>query len=44
MVSVLVFYSDGPSSNPAEGYSFSGKFVLEKNVNKQKETSVGPFF
>ena len=44
MVSVLTFYSDDPSSNPAETYSFSIKFVLEKNENKQKEAVVGPFF
>ena len=31
VVSELAFYSDDPSSNPAEAYSFSVKFVLEKN-------------
>ena len=40
MVSVLVFYSDNPSSNPGEGYSFSEKIVFEKNKNKQKEAHV----
>ena len=30
MVSVHAFYSDDPSSNPAEAYSFSVKFVFEK--------------
>ena len=30
-------------SNPAEAYSFSVKFVFEKNENKQKEAGVGPF-
>ena len=43
MVSVLAFYSDDPSSNSAEVYSFSVKFVFEKNENKQKEARVGPF-
>ena len=36
MVSVLPFYYDDPSLNPAETYSFSVKFVFEKNVNKTK--------
>ena len=31
MVSVLAFYSDDPSSNPVDAYSFSVKFVFEKN-------------
>ena len=44
MVSVLAFYPDDPSFNPAEAYSFSVKFVFEKNENKQKEVAVGPFF
>ena len=44
MVSELTFYSDDPSSNPADAKSFSVKFVFEKNENKQKETGVGPFF
>ena len=43
MASVLTFYSDDTSSDPAEVYSFSVKFVLEKNKNKQKEAGVGPF-
>ena len=42
VVSVLPLYSDDPSSNPAEVYSFSVKFVFEKNENKQKEVWVGP--
>ena len=41
VVSVLAFYSDDPSSNPAEAYSFSCKIVFEKNKNKQKESRVG---
>ena len=43
MVSVLAFYSDDPSSNPAEAYSFSVKFVFEKKENKQKVADFGPF-
>ena len=43
VVSVLAFYSDDPSSNPAETCSFSVKFVFEKNENKQKGAGVGPF-
>ena len=43
MVSELTFYSDDPSSNPADAKSFSVKFVFEKNENKQKETGLGPF-
>ena len=31
VVSVLDFYFDDPSSNPAEAYSFSLKFVVKKN-------------
>ena len=37
MVSVLTFYSDDPSSNPADAYSFSVQIVFEKNENKQKK-------
>ena len=36
VVSVLTFYSDDPSSNAAEGYSFSIKFELVKSENDQK--------
>ena len=43
VVSVLAFYSDDPSSNLAEAYSFSLKFVFEKNENKQNVVGVGPF-
>ena len=37
MVSVLAFYSYDPSSNPADAYSFSLKFVCEKKkiINKK---------
>ena len=41
MASVLAFYSDNPSSNSAEAYSFSAKFVIKKNENKQIEAGVG---
>ena len=40
---MLAFYSDDLSSYPTEAYSFSVKFVFEKNENKQKEAGVGPF-
>ena len=43
MVSVLALWSDGLSSYPAEAYSFSVKFVFEKNENKEKEAQVGKF-
>ena len=36
VVSMLAFYSDDPSSNPADAYSFSVKFVVEKDKNEQK--------
>ena len=36
MVSILAFYSDDPSSNPAEAYSVSVKCVFEKNENKKR--------
>ena len=42
VVSVLAFYSDDPSSIPAEVYNFFCKIVVEKNKNKQKEAGVGP--
>ena len=44
VVSVLAYYSDNPSSDPADVYSFLLKFVFEKNKNKQKEAGVGPLF
>ena len=43
VVSALAFYSDDPSSNPADAYRFSVQIVFEKNENKQKEAGVGPF-
>ena len=42
VVSMLVFYSDDPSLNPAEAYSFSEILCLKKKENKQKEAGVGP--
>ena len=44
VVIVLAFYSDDPSSNPAEAYSFFCKIVFEKNENKQNEARVDPLF
>ena len=44
VVSVLAFYSNKPSSNPAEAYSLLCKMLFEKNENKQKEAGVDPFF
>ena len=42
VVSMLTFYSDDPSLNPAEAYSFSSKIVFEKKENKQKDAGLGP--
>ena len=42
VVSVLAFYSDDLSSNPAEAYSFFCNIVFEKKESKQKEAGVGP--
>ena len=42
VVSMLAFYSDNLSSNPAEAFSFTVQFVFEKNENKQKDVGVGP--
>ena len=37
VVSVLAYYSDDLSTNPAEAYSFSIKFLLEKiEINKER--------
>ena len=41
---VVVFYSDNPSSKPAEAYSFFCNIVFENNEHKQKEAGVGPLF
>ena len=40
VVSVLAFYSDDPSLNPAEAYSFICNIVFENNKNKQKRGRV----
>ena len=42
VVSMIAFYSDDPSSNPAEPCVFSVKFVCEK-TKKHKEAGVGTF-
>ena len=42
-VSALSLNTDNPSLNPAEVYSFSVKFVFDKNEYKQKEVGIGPF-
>ena len=42
VVSLLAFYSNDPSSNPAKVYSFFCNIVFEKNENKQKEAWFGP--
>ena len=42
MVSVLAFYSDNQSSNPAEVSNFSVAIVVEKDINKQNEVGDGP--
>ena len=44
VVSVLAFYSDDPSSNPAEVYNFSVKLLLKRTKINGKEAGVGPFF
>ena len=41
VVSVLALYSNNPSSNPAEAYSFFRKFMFGKNENKQKDAPFG---
>ena len=43
VVCMLAFYSDDPSSYPADVYIFSVKFVFEKIGYTQKETRDGPF-
>ena len=42
VVSVLTFFSDNPSSNSAEVYTFYAKNGVEKSTNKQKDGGVGP--
>jgi len=44
-VSVLVYYSNNPSLNPADAYSYvCVKIVFEKNENKQKRGRGWPNF
>jgi len=40
---VLAFYSDDPSSIPAEVYNFFCKIVVEKNKDKQKQSGLNDF-
>ena len=44
VVSVHAFYSDDPSSNPADAYSFSVKIVFEKDRKINKERPGWPIF
>ena len=41
VVSVLAFYSDNLSSNPADAYSFFWKNVIETSKNKETEAGLG---
>ena len=43
MVSVLVFYSIYPSSNPAEVYSFNSENWLQRAEMNKKDAGAGPF-
>ena len=43
MVSVLAFYSDDPSSNPAEVYHFSIKLLLKRANIYKKRPQLAPF-
>ena len=42
VVKCSAFSPSTPSSNPAEAYSFSVKFVFEKIENEQKEAGGAP--
>ena len=44
VVSVLAFYFNNPSSNPAEAYSFLCKICVWQERKKIKEAGVGPLF
>ena len=44
VVSVIAFYSNDRSLNPAEAYNFFCKIVFETNKNKQKRGRVDPLF
>ena len=37
VVGVLTFYTNNPSSNPAQIYNFSVKIVVEKNKNNEQK-------
>ena len=44
MVSVLAFYSNDPSSNPAEVYNVSVKLLLKRTKINKKEAGLAHFF
>ena len=44
VISLLTFYSNDPSSNPAEANSFSVKMCLKRTKINKKRQGVGPFF
>ena len=44
VVSVLAFYSDNPSSNPAEVYNFSVKLLLKRTKINKKRPGLAHFF
>ena len=44
MVSVLAFYSDDPSSIPAEVYNFSVKLLLKRTKINKKRPGLAQFF
>ena len=45
VVSVLAFYSDNPSSNPAEVYNFSVKLLLKRTkIKTKKRPGLAHFF
>ena len=43
VVSILAFYSDNPSSNPTEAYSFPVIFVFEKKEMIKKRLKLALF-
>ena len=44
VVSVLAFYSDDPSSIPAEVYNFSVKLLLKRTKINKKRPGLAQFF
>ena len=44
VVSVLTFYSNDPSSNPAEVYNVSVKLLLKRTKINKKEAGLAHFF